>query len=38
MASLIAISILIGIFIALAIAAEAWGTDSRPSLSDDHAR
>jgi hypothetical protein len=32
------IVLLLAFFAVLAIAAEAWGADSRPSLGDDHAR
>jgi hypothetical protein len=38
MVQLIAIVISIGILTALGIAAELWGTDSRPTYGDDHAR
>ena len=38
MAPFIALVLSIGIFTALGIAAAAFGTDSRPSYSDDHAR
>jgi hypothetical protein len=38
MATLIAFIVLIGIVTALGMAALAWGTDSRPTLGDDHAR
>ena len=38
MALFIDIALLLGIFAVLAIAAAAWGADSRPSLGDDHAR
>jgi len=38
MAPLIAIIFVIGLTIALALLAIAWGADSRPSMSDDHAR
>jgi hypothetical protein len=38
MATLIAFTLLIGIFIVVGMAATTWGTDSRPTLGDDHAR
>lgn len=38
MAPIIAIVLTIGIMTALGIAAAVWGTDSRPSYGDDHAR
>ena len=38
MALLIAIALPLALFAALAVAAELWGVDSRPSLGDDHAR
>ena len=38
MAPFIAIVLSIGILVALGIAASVWGTDSRPSYGDDHAR
>ena len=38
MALLMTITALLSIFAALAIAADLWGVDSRPSLGDDHAR
>jgi hypothetical protein len=38
MAPFIAIVLLIGIMSALGIAAAMWGTDSRPTYADDHAR
>jgi hypothetical protein len=34
----IEIALPLAIFAVLAIAAELWGADSRPSLGDDHAR
>lgn len=38
MAPFIAIVLSMGIMTALGIAAVLWGTDSRPSIGDDHAR
>jgi nitrogen fixation-related uncharacterized protein len=38
MALLITVAIPMAIFLALAIAADLWGVDSRPNLGDDHAR
>jgi hypothetical protein len=38
MAPFIAIILTIGILIVLGIAAQDWGTDSRPSYGDDHTR
>lgn len=38
MAPFIAIVLSMGIMTALGIAAVLWGTDSRPSYGDDHAR
>ncbi len=38
MAPFIAIFLSMGIMTALGIAAALWGTDSRPSYGDDHAR
>jgi hypothetical protein len=38
MAPLIAIILTIGLLIVLGIAAQDWGTDSRPTYVDDHAR
>lgn len=38
MDAFIAFVLLIGIMTALGIAAVLWGTDSRPSYGDDHAR
>ena len=38
MALLIAVAVPMAIFLALAIAADLWGVDSRPTLGDDHAR
>ena len=38
MAPFIAIILTIGILVALGIAAQDWGTDSRPSYGDDHTR
>ena len=38
MAPFIAIVLLIGILCAFGIAAAMWGTDSRPTYLDDHAR
>jgi hypothetical protein len=38
MAPLIAIILTIGFVIVLGIAAQDWGTDSRPTYGDDHAR
>ena len=38
MALFIAVLLPIALLIVLAIAADLWGTDSRPSLGDDHAR
>ena len=38
MAPIIAIVLTIGIMTALGIAAVVWGTDSRPTYGDDHAR
>ena len=38
MALLITVATLMAIFLAVAIAADLWGVDSRPNLGDDHAR
>lgn len=38
MAPFIAIILSMGILTALGVLAQAWGTDSRPSYGDDHAR
>ena len=38
MALFIEMALVVAIFAVLAIAATSWGTDSRPSLGDDHAR
>jgi hypothetical protein len=38
MALIIAVVLPMAILVALAIASDAWGVDSRPSLGDDHAR
>jgi hypothetical protein len=38
MALFMTVAVLISIFVALAIAADLWGVDSRPNLGDDHAR
>jgi hypothetical protein len=38
MALFITVAVLLSIFLALAIAADLWGVDTRPSLGDDHAR
>jgi hypothetical protein len=38
MALFITVALPIAIFLVLAIAADLWGTDSRPRLGDDHAR
>jgi hypothetical protein len=38
MALLMTVALPIAIFLVVAIAADLWGVDSRPSLGDDHAR
>ena len=38
MAPFITIVLLIGLMALIGIASNAWGTDSRPSYGDDHAR
>ena len=38
MALFITVALSIAIFLALAIAADLWGVDSRPTVGDDHVR
>jgi hypothetical protein len=38
MALFITVAVPMAIFLAVAIAANLWGVDSRPNLGDDHAR